>query len=151
MQSKGRAYYKSLPKRNPDDFYILKEADPFFGMSLSANWNELNDYMKAIYLRHFKEEKYLEWGEEMANKVANHIVEIGFNKEQLSYSQGYNFVTQSIYTPNGYILAMKYPHCTYFLMDDKLFAMIWKNGMQVGDVTLIETYAGDYVITTGNK
>lgn len=151
MQKQGRAYYASLPKRNPDDYYIIKDGDPFSSMRLSANWGDLNDYMKAIYLRHFKEEKFLEWGEKIANQVANHAVEIGFNKEQLYYSQGYDYETQLIHTPNGDILAMKYPHCTYFLMNDKLFAMIWKNGMQVGDVRLIETYAGDYVITTGNK
>ena len=146
MKRKGKTYYSKLVKRNPDDFYDLKIDDPFFSMRLSDNWDDLNEYMKTIYLRHFKEEKFKEWGEIVATQVANHAVELGFNKEQISYSQGSNYKINSVYTPEGDII-MSYPHCAYFLLKDKLVAMLWNNGAQIGDTRIIETYSGDIVIT----
>lgn len=146
MRRKGRTYYSKLIKRNPDDFYDLKIDDPFYSMRLSDNWDDLNDYTKTIYLREFKEEKFQEWGEPIATKVANHSVELGFNREQISYSQGTNYKINIIYTPEGDIVIMSYPHCAYFLLNDKLVATLWDNGAQVGNTRIIKTYSDDIVI-----
>lgn len=147
MQKKGAAYYAKLPLRSPDDLYEIKEDDPFRTLRLSDNWDYIPDDLKMTYLKHFKREKIREWGAKRATEVAQHLVEIGFTEEQLRYSQGFTYEKQHIKTPNGNIMVMKYPHCTYFLLKDKLIAMLWSNGAQVGDVKVIRTYKGDYVVS----
>lgn len=150
LQRKGRIYYQKLPKRCLENFYELTPGDPFNDAVLSDNWNELDEDTKKIYRKQFKKEKIREWGEDIATKVVQHIVEIGFTSEQVRYSQGFNYQVHNISVPNSTIIIMKYPHCTYYLLNDKLFGMVWSNGMQVGDIKLIEKYSGDIIITEGN-
>lgn len=147
MLKKGAAYYSKLPLRSPDDLYEIKENDPFYTLRLSDNWDDIPKEVKMIYLKHFKREKIREWGAERATKVAQQLVEIGFTEEQIRYSQGFRYDKHFVNSPNGRILIMKYSHCIYFLLNDKLIAMSWKNGLQVGDMKVIHTYAGNYVVT----
>lgn len=149
--SKGATYYSKLPKRSSDDLYELMPEDPFSRLILSDNWDELTDELKTIYLKHFKKQKIREWGAERAYQVASHLVEIGFTKEQLEYSQGRDYEKQFVVTPNGKILIMVYSHCIYYLLNNSLIAMVWNNGAQVGDVRVIQSCKGHIVITSGNK
>lgn len=146
MQRKGKAYFQKLPKRCKEDIYELKEDDPFSKLVLTANWSELDEETKTSLRKRFKQNAIRDWGIERATKVAQHQVDIGFTAEQLEYSQGTCFNKRVITGPSGKVLIMSYPHCTYYLLNDSLFGMVWSNGVQVGNTTLIKTYSGDVVI-----
>ncbi len=154
LLSMGVAKFNKLPLRATEDEEIkLLPDDPFLTMVLSENWNELPQDMQEAYQLEFKKEKIRKWGVERATKVAQHIVEIGFTEEQLKYSQGISprfYQAKTVYYPNGKMRIIEYPHCTYYLVNDKLVAMLWSNGLRVGDTTVIETYSGDYVIIDEN-
>lgn len=151
LRKHGRSFYEKQPKRCAEDIYDLKSDDPFAKMTLSANWDELSDEIKTLTIKRFKKEKIREWGVERATQVANHLVEIGFTSEQILYSQGYRYKVHVTKTPWGNVNAMIYDHCIYYLVNDKLIAMLWGNGVQVGDLKVIQSCNGTTLVTTGNE
>lgn len=155
LQKKGAAYYNSLPKRiNIEDCLIKDYEDPFMDVFLGVNQNLLPLEDQRVLAQEFKIEKIRQWGKERAEKVAKHMVEIGFSEDQVKFSQGNNpliFKTQTVHFPDGELRIIEYPHCIYYFLHDKLIAMLWDNGMQIGDKRAIRTYKGDIVITEGNK
>lgn len=147
MQTNGKSYYENIPKRGLTIAEQVRNNPILSSMRLSANWDDLNEYMKIMYIKLWMDEKTQEWGEERALQVASHFVDIGFTREQLTLSQGWNYIVRKVQLPNVNIYALEYPHCTYYLENDEIFAMIWGNGLQIGNVRLIEKYNGDFVIT----
>lgn len=151
LKQRGKQYYNSLPKRADMQGSDLTDNDPFYDIYVGGNFNELPDEMKKLYLQKIKKEKVREWGLERAYKTANHEVEIGFTKDQVLLSQGDNpliYKERKIKYPDGRDLQIvEYPHCIYYFLNDCLIAMLWSNGVQIGDKTAILTYSGDIVIT----
>lgn len=138
----------SVKSKHPE----LANDDPFSTLELGGNWNELPEETKNAYRQAFKKQWIEDWGKERAEAVAMHLVEIGFTEEQLRLSQGDNYTPHVLSTPHGKIVALEYPWCTYYLKNDKLFALIWDNGVQIGDIKLIQSHARNRrVITKGNR
>lgn len=154
LQNKGAAFYNSLPKRLNFSSCELTENDPFFNINIGGNFNEAPYEFQVAYLKNFKREKVREWGEIVAMKVANHIVEIGFSEEQIKYSQGNDpsiYQTYTIRYSKGKLRLLKYPHCDYFILNDSLIAMCWSNGVQIGDKRLIVSYNNGEMIVIDNQ
>lgn len=154
LLSMGAVKFKKLPLRSsPEDEIKLEPNDPFLTMVLSDNWYELPQDIREESQLDFKIESIRKWGKERATKVAQHLVEIGFTEEQLKYSQGISprfYHAKTVYYPNGRMRIIEYPHCTYYLINDKLIAMQWSHGLRVGDLKIIKSYSGNYVIIDEN-
>ena len=138
----GRNVFLQQPKRCNDDIYELKNNDPFLSYPIrgleDAPYHERLNAAKRL-----KRDKIHAWGPEVAEKTAMGLVDIGYTMEQIAFALRDHYTKRYIDTPNGTIYIFLASDKNYYFKDDVLFAMIWEDGMSVGDLTLIRSQDGN--------
>lgn len=138
----GRTKLLQNPVRCSDDIYELSEDDPFTtypirGMEKASNAEK----MKAA--KSLKRDKIHAWGPDIAMKTAMGTYEIGYSMEQIAFAIRDQYTKRYFDIPQGTIYVYVTHDRNFYFKDNSLFALIWDNGMTVGDLTFIRDKNGN--------